>query len=153
MSEISQLAKQLTEHINQAGILPCQAEFRAYFKQDIEKLKGDLFCYVCPHSEVWDIENRRDFTNELTIDVALQKKLLNQTPEDCVIDLGVLADKVAKFVYGKKIGPYMWIKTEYYPYHGESLEQIRTFVSIVSIKYIGYTKYTRRGELEWLSLQ
>lgn len=147
MSEIANLAQYVALQLNNAKILPCEAEFRAYFKQDVEKLRNDVFVFVCPHSEKWELESRSSFSNELIIDVAIQYKLKAESPEKTVEQLGETADTVAKFLFGKSMGPYAWQSTEYYPYHGESLEQIRTFVSIVSTKYYGRTQYQNRARL------
>lgn len=145
MSDVTQLAMYVTTVLNEAEILPCVAEFKAYFKQDVESLKNDVYVLVCPHCESWNLESRSTYMSDVTIDIAIQHKLVNESPEATAASLGEIADSVASFMFGKSMGPYEWKKTEYYPYHGESLEQIRTFVSIVSTTYSTRVKFTPRG--------
>ena len=147
MSEIADLAQYVALQLNNAKILPCEAEFCAYFKQDVEKLKNDVYVFVCPHSEKWTLETRASYMNEMAIDVAVQYKLKAESPEKTVEGMGDLADEIAKFLFGKSMGPYSWVSTAYFPYHGDSLEQKRTFVSIVSTVYRGRTKYQNRARL------
>ena len=147
MSDVTQLAKYVADVLNDADILPCEAEYKAYFKQDVESLKNDVYVLVCPHSESWNLDSRSTYSSDITIDVAIQHKLVNENPDETAANLGEIADSVAGFLFGKSMGPYVWKKTEYYPYHGESLEQIRTFVSIVSTTYSGRIKFVPRVNL------
>lgn len=63
-------------------------------------------------------------------------------------ELGGYADQVQRLLYDLDVGPYKQRSCDYFPFHGESLDQSRTFVSIVSCKWQGLAKIPRHSVKE-----
>lgn len=140
-SRITELAKLVADDVNNSGILPegVEAEFAAFFKRDVETTSG-IIVNVCPHSEEEIVLARKVRQAVFKIDVAIQYKLEKETVEDATQKIGLIADRIARHFEGKKIGFYVGLKPEYYPYHGDSLEKQRVFTSIVQATFIGAFK-------------
>lgn len=138
MSRITDLAIQVANEINESGLLPmgAKAEFCALLKRNVEDIKG-LDVGVCPHSEIQNLVARKIVGVEVTVDVVIQFKLKVEKNEKVAMEYGTIADNVARFLDKRDVGLYRWKKTEYAPYHGESLEQYRVFASVISLTYYG----------------
>jgi hypothetical protein len=143
MNEISNLCSAVANAINEAKIIPNKAEFQANFKIDVEKFRGDSLIYVCPHSQCCEIDSRSTLMRTIAVDVVLQYKLRSESQEEAVEDLGSDADALENFLFNLDIGPYRFLKTEYYPYHGESLKESRVFVSIITVTYRGMARFVK----------
>lgn len=135
MNEISNLCTAVADAINSANLFPQRVEFRANFKTDVERFRGDFLIYVCPHSQSRYMESRSTQMRTISVDVVLQYKLKAESQEDAVRVVGAEADKVDDFLFNRDIGPYRFVKSDYYPYHGDSLEQTRVFVSMITVAY------------------
>ncbi|MBQ2851585.1 MAG: hypothetical protein IJE77_13975 [Thermoguttaceae bacterium] len=136
--ELSRLAETIAKAITDAGIVPARAEYRALFKEKVEQISDGLAIYVCPHSEVRERLDRASQLRTLAVDVEIQYKLKSgDTHESAVKAVGAWADRVANYLTRLDVGPYRQQSCDYYPFHGETLDQSRTFVSIVSCKYAG----------------
>lgn len=145
MNEIANLCNKVATAINASGVVaPIVAEFKANFKTDVERFRDETFVYVCPHSLLRERDSRSTTLKTLEVDVVVQYKLNTEEPEAAVEDRGSLADLVDDFLYNLDIGPYRFISSTYYPYHGDSLEQYRTFIAIIKVTYRGMEKYEPR---------
>lgn len=141
MSRITDLAIQVASEINESGLLPlgAKAEFCALLKRNVEDIKG-LDVGVCPHSEIQNLVTRKTVGVEITVDVVIQFKLKAEKNEKVAAEYGVIADNITRFLDKRNVGLYRWKRTEYAPYHGESLEQYRVFASVISLTYYGQFK-------------
>ena len=145
MNEIANLCSMVATAINESGIIaPLAAEFKANFKKDVEKFRNETFVYVCPHSVAKEMQSRSTALVTLEVDVAVQYKLASEEQEEAVQDRGSLADQVEGLLFNLDIGPYRFVRSTYYPYHGDSLEQYRTFISIITVTYQGVKTFERR---------
>lgn len=145
--ELSRLAEAIADVIAKANVVPAAAiEFRALFKEQVEKISSDgPAIYVCPHSQISERISRSTYLRILAVDVEIQYKLrAGETQEDVVKTFGGYADKVHRLLYDLNVGPYKQRSCDYFPFHGESLDQSRTFVSIISCKYQGLATVPRR---------
>lgn len=145
MNEISNLCSMVATAINESEIIaPLVAEFKANYKKDVEKFRNETYVYVCPHSASRELETRSTSRVTLEVDVVVQYKLASEEQEEAVQDRGSLADQVEGFLFNLDIGPYRFVRSTYYPYHGDSLEQYRTFIAIITVTYQGVKVFERR---------
>lgn len=145
MNEIANLCSMVATALNKSEIIaPLAAEFKANFKKDVEKFRNETFVYVCPHSVSREMSSRSTSLDTLEVDVVVQYKLAAENQEEAVEDRGSLADQVEGFLFNLDVGPYRFVRSTYYPYHGDSLEQYRTFIAIITVTYQGMKVFERR---------
>lgn len=145
MNEISNLCVMVASALNESGVIaPLVAEFKANYKKDVEKFRNETYVYVCPHSVAREMSSRSTSLDTLEVDVVVQYKLATEDQEDAVQDRGSLADQVERLLFNLDVGPYRFVRSTYYPYHGDSLEQYRTFIAIITVTYQGMKVFDRR---------
>lgn len=145
MNEISNLCAMVATALNESEIIaPLVAEFKANYKKDVEKFRNETYVYVCPHSVAKELSSRSTALATLEVDVVVQYKLAAEDQETAVQDRGSLADQVEGFLFNLDVGPYRFVRSTYYPYHGDSLEQYRTFIAIITVTYQAVKVFDRR---------
>jgi hypothetical protein len=140
MSIVTQIAKAVVSELNRHEF---SLEFESAFsvKPSYELTELDtLRVIVVPKTLEIDRSSRSSFRNLVTVDIGVMRRFGKQTPEDAVETLGDLVDEIADFLSDASLEEFkeaavvsMTNDPIYVPEH---LTQNRTFMSVLTVKYI-----------------
>ncbi len=140
MSTITDIAKAVVKELN-------EAEFTTKFKAVYSVKPGfelseleQIRVVVVPKSLEIDRISRSSMKYTISIDVGIMRRLGIQTPEDAVENLGELVDEIADFLTDATLSQFEVATlagiTNDPIYIPEHLTSNRTFVSVLTVKYM-----------------
>ena len=141
MSIVTQVAKAVTAELNrdQEFFIPFEATFSV--KPNYEHVNLDTIrVVVVPKTLEIEKISRASTKYIVTIDIGIIQRLGKLTPEEAVETIGDLVDEIADFLSDRELEDFKeatFVSIENDPvYVPEYLSQHRTFMSVLSVRYV-----------------
>ena len=141
MSIVTRMAKAVTAELNrdQEFSVPFEAVFSVRPSYELKEL-NTIRVIVVPKALEIERVSRISSKYLVTVDIGIMQRLGKMTPEEAVESLGDLVDEIADFLSDRpleefKAATFVSITNDpiYVP---EFLTQNRTFMSVLSVKYV-----------------
>ena len=141
MSIVTQMAKAVAAELNREQEFSVEFEATFSVKPNYELTELDMIrVVVVPKTLEIERISRSSTKYIVTIDIGIMQRLGKMTPEDAVESLGDLVDEIAEFLSDRELEDFKaatFVSLSNDPiYVPEFLSQSRTFMSVLSVKYV-----------------
>ena len=141
MSIVTQVAKAVVAELNREKEFSVEFEATFSVKPNYEHVNLDTIrVVVVPKTLEIERISRASTKYIVTIDIGIIQRLGKLTPEEAVETLGDLADEIADFLSDRELEDFKaatFVSIENDPvYVPEYLSQHRTFMSVLSVRYV-----------------